>query len=244
MGRGRRRAGVRGLRLRSAHARRSPVGAHGRARRVRARARPRRLREHVRLRDRARQADRASAASLRRGHLRPRGRREHDGRDAGRRGALVRVAHRQPLRAPAQRALHALQRQRAEARAFRVHDEPSAGAQRVPQRRVHLEQRRGVPGALRRPAALPRRRHLHPDAAGPAYVGDELRPRPAHVRPRDLEGARRRRQQHHVRPRRRHDARARLGDAGGHLQEGPPPRGRLPRLRGHRPRLQPVLVRA
>ena len=60
---------------------------------------------------------------------------------------------------------------------------------------------------------------------------------------KSLGAARRRRIEHDVHPRRRHHARPHLADAGRHLQEGPPPRRRLPRLRGHRAWLLAAVVR-
>src|SRR5579871_5870017 len=54
---------------------------------------------------------------------------------------------------------------------------------------------------------------------------------------------RRRRHQHHVRARRRHHACPHLGNAGRHLQEGPPPRAGLSRHVRHRPRLFIAVVR-
>ena len=217
------------------------MGAVRRARRLRAVSRTRRLRGHVRARDPGGRSHVNAASPLRGRGVRAVGTGQHDHRGSGGRAEL-RVARGQPLRAAAQRRVPPLQRQRPARGPLRRRHRSAAGHERLPQRVVHLRQRRGLPRAFRRPAIQQGRGHAVATRARTPHLGDELRPGPAHARAPALGRARRRFEQHRVRPRRRHDARPHIRDAGRHLQEGAPARCRLPRVHGVRAGLQPVLV--
>ncbi len=78
---------------------------------------PRRLRQHVRVRDRARQIDDAAAASLRGSRLRARRPRLDPARIPRRQPPQLRVGRKEPVRHSAQRQAPAFQRQRYRARA-------------------------------------------------------------------------------------------------------------------------------
>ena len=198
---------------------------------------PRRLRQHVPVRHSARRLDGAAAPSLRRRHLRARRHRHDPDRVRRRPQAQLRMGPAQPVRDPAQRQAPPLQRQRPRARAARLHHRPAAGDEHVPRREIRVRHRLRVRRAHRQERVLRRRGRPHHRAAGQPHVGDQFRPRPRGDRAQILGRPRRRRHQHHVRARRRHHARPHLGNAGRHLQEGPPPRPRLPRDVRHRPRL-------
>ena len=62
------------------------------------------------------------------------------------------------------------------------HQQSRADAQPVPQRSVRLRQRVRVSRAAGRRRVLQRRRRVHPGAARPQHVGDQLRPRPRRLR--------------------------------------------------------------
>ena len=103
---------------------------------------PRRFRQHVRLRDRARQVDDAAAPSLRRGHLRARGPRLDPARVRRRQQAQLRVgtsAACSPSRStPSTGTSTAAARERA---LLGEHHQPADGDEHLSQRDLRLRQR-------------------------------------------------------------------------------------------------------
>ena len=204
---------------------------------------PRRLHQHVPARHPAGRFDVAAAPPLRGRLLCAR----RHGLDAGRvrrwHEAQLRMGPQEPVRDPAERQAPPLQRLGPRARAACHHDRPAAGPEHVPQREVRVRERFRLHRARRQAGLVFGRGRSHHRSSRQPHVGDELRSRSRRHRAEGVGRSRRGRHQHHVRPRRRHDARAHLRNAGRHLQEGPSPRPRLPRDVRHRPRLFAALVR-
>ena len=243
LGCARRRADHRGFRRRPARGPDRAMGALRRRRRPRPSQGTRRLRLDLRARSRARREVVAAEASVRGGRLRAVRSRQHHDRDQRRAQAQLRMGTQEPVRAAAQLPLPALQFERPRARAARLDQQSRAHAQSVSQRSLRVRQRLRLSRAPGRRQVFQRRRRVHPGAARPQHVGDQFHPRSRRLRAQGLGPARRRRLEHDVHPRRRHHARPHLADAGRHLQEGAPPRRRLPRLRRDRARLLAAVVR-
>src|SRR5580692_164204 len=154
------------------------------------------------------------------------------------------MGRQKPVRHSAQCKTPALQRQRYRARAFGHDDEPADDDECLPQRGLRVRSRFRFLRSRRQEGIFFRRGRSHHRAAGQPHVGDQFRSRPDGDRAEDLGRPRRRRYQHHVRARRRHHARAYLGNAGRHLQERASSRPELPRHVRDRAGLLAALVRA
>ena len=128
-----------------------------------------------------------------------------------------------------------------------VHQRRPAADQPVPQRRLRLRQRRRLRRPCRRGRALRGRGRalgLQPGLGqGPERLGDELRPRPDQLQAVLVRGPGQGLAERELRAGRRHDALARLADAGRPVQEGPPARRRNPRPCRRRGGLLAALVR-
>ena len=135
---------------------------------------PRRLRQHVRVRHRARQIDDAAAPSLRRGRLRARRPRLDPARIRRRQPAQLRMGREEPVRHPAQRQAPALQRQRHRARADRQHHQPADGDERLPQRSLRVRQRFRFHRARRQEGVFLRRGRSHHGAARATTCGRRI----------------------------------------------------------------------
>src|ERR1700722_10291911 len=154
------------------------------------------------------------------------------------------MGRQEPVRHSAQCQASALQRQRHRARAARHHDQPADDDECLPQRGLRVRSRFRFLRSRRQGGVFFRRGRSHHRAAGQSHVGDQFRPRPDRDRAQNLGRPRRWRHQHHVRARRRHHARAYLGNAGRHLQERASSRPELPRHVRDRAGLLAALVRA
>ena len=207
------------------------VAALRRQRRRRAPQGPRRLRQHVRVRHRARRLDHAAAPPLRGGGLRARRPRLDPGRVRRRHASAAsngaRTACSRSRSTPSTGTSTAAARERAllvsttnlPLMMNMFHNE-----------RVRLRQPiSSSPSAPARRSTSPARATSSPVRPGNHMWETNFVPDLDGDRAEGLGRPRRRRHQHHVRARRRHHARAHLGDAGRHLQEGPSPRRRLPR---------------
>ena len=118
------------------------------------------------------------------------------------------------------------------------HHQPAAGAEHLPQRGLRLRQPISTsPSAPASSEYFSGEGDLITVRPGNHMWETNFVPDLASIELKIVGRPRRRRHQHHVRARRRHHARAHLGDAGRHLQEGPPPRAELPRDVRDRPGL-------
>ena len=186
-GRQGRRADHRGFRRRPAQGADRALAALRRRWRDRPPQGPRRLRLDLRARPRARRARRRRRSTCsRRSSTCSSGHGSTTIETPRRPQAQLRMGAEEPVRAAAQRPLPALQLERARARAARLDQQSRADAQPVPQRGLRVRQRLRVPGAAGRGQILQRRRRVHPGAARPQHVGDQLHPRPRRLRAQAL----------------------------------------------------------